>query len=218
MVSSRFGFAAGCALALVGAVEVAACSNDDSGTNAATGGEDGRGDAAGTPSLVSGAGQTGVLPQGGGRDTNAGSTAGAGSGGAGEGGAGPNPCQIDLAAFEDNGYRTCPPNDNAAVAGECWPQAQYEYGTREVCGNYRLWAFGHDGRIGCAYEATSGELVGGFLYGLPSSVPVSCVAAFAGPQALASCPAPTTLWCRDQPSETGGAGGAAAQAGAAGQP
>jgi len=226
---------AGCALALVGAIEVAACGDDDSGDDAATGGEDGRGEAAGESSIMSGAGQTGALPQGGTRSTNAGA---GGRGGAGNGGgAGPNPCEIDLAAFVHNGYRTCPPNDSAAVAGECWPQTREDDGRQAVCGSYRLWAFGHDGAIGCAYDATSGELVGGFLYGLPSSAPNSCVVAFAGPPALAHCPAPTTAWCRDQPSATGetgaagggaggeagaswlqgGAGGVATQGGTAGQ-
>jgi hypothetical protein len=226
MANARLGLVAGCVLALAGAVEAAACSNADSAGNAATSGGAGRGGvgrAAGATSLVTGAGQAGVLPRGGGAgDGDRGASGSSGAGGEG--------CEIPLAAFVDNGYRTCPPSDAAAVAGECWPQVRYEYGAREVCGNYRIYAFGHDGRIGCAYASTTGDLVGGFLDGIPSSAPHACPIVLAGPPDLAACPVPTTPWCSDggaggatdggsgAGSESGGAGGVSAQGGAAGQP
>ncbi|HWZ90104.1 MAG TPA: hypothetical protein VNW92_14675 [Polyangiaceae bacterium] len=132
-------------------------------------------------------------------------------------------CKIDLQTFENNGFRSCGPNDNAEVAGDC--SARYgDYGTSEVCGNFRLYADGHDGRIGCAYDSTTGDLVGGFLWGIPVGG-LSCVTYFAGPAELASCAVPSTPFCRQGAGGAqgvageGGAGeGGAGEGGAAGSP
>ena len=168
----------------------------------------------------------------GGPTGESGQTGGAGAGGSGhlgdggsQGGAGmssagaagrPDACRIDLTTFENNGYRECPLTDGAALAGMCHPDVKGEYGTRETCGDYRIYAWGHDGRIGCAYAATSGELVGGFLWGLPVEGRDDCDATFvAGPPALANCPEPLTPWCRENDGQSsGGAAGAGGDAGA----
>jgi hypothetical protein len=119
-------------------------------------------------------------------------------------------CKIELQTFEDNGYRSCAANDSAEVAGDCGPEFDNEYGATEVCGSFRIHAYGHAGRIGCAYDSATGDLVGGFLYGIP--VPgMSCRSYFAGPADLAACPVPTAPFCGpvlDGGSAEGGAGGA----------
>jgi hypothetical protein len=149
---------------------------------------------------------------------------GSGSGGSGVANAGSagslDGCRIDLSTFENNGYRHCPHTDTAALAGMCAPDVKGEFGARESCGDFRIYAWGHDGRIGCAYAAASGELVGGFLWGLPVEGHDVCAEFVAGPRALAACPEPSAAWCSDDSESSGGAAGAAGSpsAGAAGQP
>jgi len=177
---------------------VLACGSSGSPGDA-TGGTN-SGAMGGTINGITNGGTVGGITEGG---SNGNARGGTNSGGSG--GTTPTSCEIDLHTFENNGYYTCVPNDAALVAGVCDPDF-YELGTREVCGNFRLYAYGHDGRIACAYDGTTGNLVGGFLYGIPIG-PSHCSTIFAGPPALAGCPEPTTFWCRV--AEGGGEGGAA---------
>jgi hypothetical protein len=169
------------------------------------------GDAGGSP----GSGANGGASSG----ANGGSTNAGGAGAGGGMNVESNSCEIDLQTFEQNGYRTCEPNDSAAVAGICGPEFAFEHGRTEVCGNFRLYAYGHDGRITCAYDSSTGTLVGGLLQGLPVQ-DTSCSSAahlyFAGPAELASCPVPTIPYCDNTDSGTGGgAGGTSAGEGGA---
>jgi len=129
----------------------------------------------------------------------------------------PSLCELDLQEFENNGLLTCDPNDDAEVAGVCGARYQFDFGTRGLCGGFRVYGSGHDGRIDCAYDPSTGQLVGGYLSGVPVSA-LGCVQYFAGPAVLASCAPPITPFCRDGGSIQGGAGGGdAGQGGAAGE-
>ncbi len=148
------------------------------------------------------------------------SSAGAGGTRTGSAGAtGGELCEIALPTFVNNGYRVCAPNDTNAVAGLCGPEFGGELGNAEVCGAFRLYAYGHDGRIGCAYDVATGELVGGFLWGLPVAG-MTCGSYFAGPAAVSSCPVPTTPYCRSAGDAAGSSGmaGPRSDGGAAGGP
>jgi hypothetical protein len=131
-------------------------------------------------------------------------------------------CELDLPTFEQNGYRTCEPNDSPARSGVCGPEFAFENGRTEVCGNFRLYAYGHDGRITCAYDSSTGNLVGGFLSGIPVqgkfclSDTYGSSTYFAGPGELASCPAPTIPYCdnTDPGTGDGGARGSGGEGGA----
>ena len=120
---------------------------------------------------------------------------GVGAGGFGTGGITPDgaapTCTVALSEIP-----YCEPTYSAAFASVACPPNVVDPVSLGTCGKLHLFGFGHDGYTTCAYDASSGNLVGARSCGIPPlAVGTSCYCHVAGQLIGSSCPAPGHLAC-----------------------
>jgi hypothetical protein len=167
----------------------ASSSSTGGRTTTATGG--GGGVHTGGVGGVGGVGTGGRVGSGGSAagDAAAGRTGAGGksTGGAGAGGAPDCTVELSRIPYCDPTYSAalstviCPPNVDPVSLG--------------LCGDLHLFGFGHDGYTTCAYDVSTGTLVGATSCGIPPLYSASCACHAAGALIGSSCAAPGVRAC-----------------------